>query len=257
MDLSKIYRMRVFSLDDVATEFAITKTSASKALLRWQQKGIVQMIRKNMYTAIDLSSGKPIVDRYEIASKASATSFVGWHSALEYHGLAHQLFFTTYVGSSSRFNKFKFEESEFVYCADPHLGMLDAGILVPDGNPHVRVTDLERTIVDCCDRLDRAGGAEELLHCLDGVVMLDERKLLSYMELYGKAFLYQKVGFLLERIQQQAHISDEFIALCREKGALHVKLLTNGPESDSYVKGWKLYVPSYCITETTDLYDFV
>ena len=30
----------------------------------------------------------------------------------------------------------------------------------------VRVTDLERTIIDCLDRLDRAGGVEEFIHSL-------------------------------------------------------------------------------------------
>lgn len=257
MELSKIYKMRIFSLEDVMSEFFITKPAAAKALLRWQQKGIVQLIRKNMYTAVDLVSDRPIVDKYEVASRITQTSYVGWHTSLEYHGLAHQTFFTTYVGSSSRFNKFTFEESDFEYCAAPLTGTPSTGVIIPEGNPFVRVTDLERTVVDCCDRLDRAGGAEELMHCLEGMMMLDEKKLLSYLEIYGKAFLYQKVGFFLERIQQQANISPGFIKTCRQKGAVYVKQLTNSSESDCYLKAWKLYVPHYCITDNADDDDFI
>lgn len=39
--------------------------------------------------------------------------------------------------------------------------------------------------------------------------MLDEDKPRRYLQLYDKAFLYQKTGFMLERIQAQAHISDQ------------------------------------------------
>lgn len=257
MELSKIYKMRIFSLEDVMAVFAITKSSAAKALLRWQQKGIVQLIRKNMYTAVDLVSDRPIVDKYEVASRLSPTSYVGWHTALEYHGLAHQTFFTNYVGSSTRFNRFSYEESVFEYCASPLEDTSATGVIVPEGNPYVRVTDLERSVVDCCDRLDRSGGAEELLHCLEGIMKLDEKKLLSYLDMYGKAFLYQKVGFFLEHIQQQANISSETIETCRQKGAVYVKRLTNAPDSDCYLKAWKLYVPNYCLTDNTDTDDFV
>ena len=92
------------------------------------------------------------------------------------------------------------------------------GVITPKGNPLVRVTDLERTLLDCFDRIDRAGGIEELLHCMESVVLLDENKLSGYLKLYNKSFLYQKTGFLLERIKDRAHVSDEFICTCREKG---------------------------------------
>lgn len=257
MDIGKIYKMRIFSLEDVANTFSITKNSAAKALIRWKQKGIIQQIRKNMYTAVDLASSQPIVDKYEVASHVSTTSYVGWHSALEYHGLAHQSYFVTHVGNEKRFNKFTFEGNEFEYFASPIGDFYDSGIINPEGNPYVRVTDLERTFVDCCDKINRAGGAEELLHCCEGLHKLNEIKIMKYLDLYGKAFLYQKVGFLLERIQKQINISTETIELCRNKGALHTKRLTNDVDSDCFVSAWKLYVPSYYISENTESYDLI
>ena len=115
--------------------------------------------------------------------------------------------------------------------------------MTPNGNPLVRVTDLERTLLDCFDRVDRAGGIEKLQHCLENVVTLNEEKLVTYLEYYDKAFLYQKTGFLLERIKEQTHISDSFLELCREKGTKSVKWLTNNDESDTFVNRWRLYVP--------------
>ena len=116
-------------------------------------------------------------------------------------------------------------------------------MIAPTGNPFVRVTDVERTLLDCFDRIDRAGGIEELLHCMEGVVMLDEEKLTTYLATFNKAFLYQKTGYLLECIKKQAHISDSFLEYCREKGTKSVKWLTNNDESDTFVNRWRLYVP--------------
>ncbi|MDR0988136.1 MAG: hypothetical protein LBM06_01555, partial [Prevotellaceae bacterium] len=55
---------------------------------------------------------------------------------------------------------------------------LSTGILNPTGNPLVKVTDLERTVIDCLDYIDRAGGLEELVACLTLITYLKEDKLM-------------------------------------------------------------------------------
>jgi len=39
----------------------------------------------------------------------------------------------------------------------------------------VKVTDIERTIVDCFDRIARAGSMEELIHSISLITYLNER----------------------------------------------------------------------------------
>ncbi len=73
--------------------------------------------------------------------------------------------------------------------------------------------------------------------------MLNEDKLTTYLAAFNKAFLYQKTGYMLERIKKQAHISDAFIDLCYKKGTKSVKWLTNNDESDTFINRWRLYVP--------------
>lgn len=245
--LSAIYKARIFSLEDVMREMELSRAGGSSALARWQKAGLIKQVRRNMYATVDLASDAPMADKYEIASRISETSYVGWHTALEFHGLAHQPFYNAFVGSSTRFNNFAFELTDYEYCAAPFAPTAENGVVSPVGNPYVKVTDLERTIVDCCDRIDRAGGIEELLHCLEGVTLLNEDKIAQYLERYGKAFLYQKVGFILEHTQEHHHVSDQLIEKCRTKGALHTKRMTNTGESVTYVCRWKLYVPNYCV----------
>lgn len=240
--LSLAYRLRIFTLRELAN--AIKESIpllVSKQLQRWGRQGWVVQVRRNLYCMVDLATGMPVCNKYEIGSHLSESSYVSYNTALEFHGLAHQPSSEVFVSSRSRFNPFRYDEIDYVYCRQTSDSI--KGIVTPNGNPLVRVTDLERTLLDCFDRIDRAGGIEELQHCMENVVTLDEEKLTTYLDDFDKAFLYQKTGYLLERIKGQTHISDTFLELCREKGTKSVKWLTNNDESDTFVNRWRLYVP--------------
>ncbi len=226
----------------------------SKLLQRWLQQGLVVQIRRNLYCMIDLATGLPVCNKYEIGSHLSESSYISYHTALEFHGLAHQPFNEVFVTSMSRFNSFRYDDVDYMYCRQATDGV--KGVVTPKGNPFIHVTDMERTLLDCFDRIDRAGGIEELLHCMESVVMIDEEKLLTYLTDFNKTFLYQKTGYLLERIKEQAHISNSLLELCRKKGTKGVKWLTNDDESDTFVNYWRLYVPKV-LTENETEYELI
>lgn len=190
-----LYKMRIFNFEDVMREMKLSHAGTSTAISRWQSQKVLKPIRRNMYVTIDPSTDAPMCDKFELSSKISESSYVGWHTALELHGVAHQPFYNAYVGSKSRFKDFAFE----------------------------------------------------------GISLLDEPKLEKYLALYNKAFLYQKVGFILEYSKEHHHISDQFIEMCRSKGALHTKRLTSTGDSDTYLCRWKLYVPEDCVIEKKNL----
>lgn len=245
------YRLRIFTLCELVDAVSDSNPlQISKLLQRWQHHGMAVQVRRNLYCMVDLSTGLPVCNRYEIGSHLSESSCVSYHSALEFHGLAHQPFNEVLVSSRSRFSSFRYDDVDYVYCRQTANGA--GGVVVPKGNPLVRVTDVEQTLLDCFDRIDRAGGIEELLHCMEGIVMLDEEKLTGYLAASGKAFLYQKTGYLLERIKEQARVSNSFIELCRKNGTKSVKWLTNNDESDTFVNRWRLYVPGVLIEKGTE-----
>lgn len=253
-----LYKARVFTFEDAMRVMGLSRAGTSSALSRWQTQGLVKSVRRNLYVAINPVSSTPIADKYEICGHISSSSYVGWHTALEFHGVAHQPFYNAFVGSRTRFTAFQFEKILFEYCATPFEPIEENGIIRPIGNPYVKVSDLERTIIDCCHRIDRAGGPEELLHCMESVVFLDEAKLNKYLALYHNINLYQKVGFILEQSQQFHHVSDSFIEMCRAKGALHTQHLTSTGDSNSYVHRWKLYIPKHCLNmNQQDFYELI
>ena len=238
--LSILYKLRIFTLDELSEVLKNKVKSVEGLLVRYKQQGWIVAIRRNTYCMVDIASGLPVCDKYEIGSHLSPSACIGYHTALEFHGLAHQPFNETYVKSLSRFNSFSFEDVDYTYCRQTKEIV---GVTTPKGNPYVRVTDVESTLLDCFDRIDRVGGIEELLHCMEGIVMLNEEKLTNYLAKHDKAFLYQKTGFLLELTKDQVNISDNLLEMCRTKGTKSVKWLTNDEESDTFVNKWRMYVP--------------
>lgn len=81
----------------------------------------------------------------------------------------------------------------------------------------VRVMDQERAVVDYVNDFDHIGGIEELLRGLELITFLSEERLLKYLELYNKAVLYQKTGYILEHLKNGLELSDEFFDVCIQK----------------------------------------
>jgi len=236
--IEKLHALKIFELKDVVSLTGKMR-SAQELLRNYTKKAWVIQIRRNLYAVTDLATKTIMANKFEIGSHVSPSSYISYHSALDYHGLAHQQFFTMHVSSESRFNNFGFEDIRYLYCKSN----IAEGIDVPLLNTKVRVTDPERTVIDCLDRIDRAGGLEELVHCLAMINYLNEDKLLYYLDLYKKAFLYKKAGFVLSKFQKRLRLSENFVSICHNKGANHVKRLTDKQESNIFHKKWNIYAP--------------
>jgi hypothetical protein len=61
---------------------------------------------------------------------------------------------------------------------------MQEGIIEAKNTTGVRVTDIERTVIESIRDYNKIGGFEELLNCLEGIHYLDEAKLLRYLDIY-------------------------------------------------------------------------
>lgn len=168
-------------------------------------------IRNNLYALVDISTNDIYATRYEIASKISNSSFICYHSALEYYGIANQVFNDVIVGSVTRFNNFIFDGSEYIFKQVNNTKFVNDVI-----SENIRVTSLEKTIIDCIDNPSFSGGIEEVLYSLEQIRYLNEEKLLEILKDINKKFLYQKVGYLFELYNDQLCLSDDFFNECKK-----------------------------------------
>ncbi len=227
----------IFNKKELLDEF-----KSEKQLNNWLNNRIksndIKKVRNGLYVALD-NQGYTISSKYEIASKISSDSFVGFHSALEYYGVANQVTNEVIVCSTKRFRNFEFEDIEYVSKVDKHT--FDVVYLKSAG---IRISSLERTIIDCIDNVNFAGGIEEILNALDQIKVLDEFKLINVLDMYNEVLLYQKVGYILEQFKEELNLSDDFFKHCQSKLTNQIKYFLNDDYKNiGYNQKWKLMAP--------------
>ena len=227
----------IFSVEDIADRYEKISgaRSAIKSLVR---QGMAIKIRNNMYTCISGETGSPIANRFQIASSITSTSYVTHHSALEYYGITDQVFHEVYVASLKPFSEFDFDGFSFRYIRSSHLDGVET--LPMSGN--IRITNKERTLIDCINDMDKIGGIEEIFACILNLKKLREDHLLRYLAMYDNQFLYQKAGYLLSKNQKILGLSDDFFKVCQKKIGKSKRYLSSDYKNGKYDSTWQLVI---------------
>ena len=143
------------------------------------------------------------------------------------------------VGSLTKFNNFIFEDNEYI--CKPVKNIKFVNDIVSEG---IRVSSLEKTIIDCIDNIDLAGGIEEVLNALEQIKYVNENKLFEILKDINKMYLYQKVGFLFELYNNQLDLSNEFFEECKSHVSKKVNYFMQYEFKDTELnEKWNLIVP--------------
>jgi predicted transcriptional regulator of viral defense system len=236
--LEELHKLKLFHKKDIVS---LTKeeNAAKEILRRYKKQMLISQVRRNLYAVTDLATKATLPNKFEIASQVTTSSYIAYHAALEYYGLAHQIFYELYVSSKELFNNFDYEGISYSFCRSKS----EIGVVNPVTDSLIRVTDLERTIIDCIDRIDLSGGLEELVQCFAIITYVNENKLLDYLNHFKKQVLYQKTGFILSYFKKEMKLSDAFFETCKSNIGKSTRYLTDTQENIIYFKEWKLCAP--------------
>jgi predicted transcriptional regulator of viral defense system len=233
-----------FSRKDV-TELTGSADAAHSLLAAYKKRGLIESVRRDLFVAMSLETKQPVPNRFAIASHITSNACITHHSAFEFYGYANQVFFEVYVASKERFRTFAY--NSVTYRKSPPC--LSTGVTEKNG---VRVTDIERTVVDSIRDFEKISGLEELLRCMDMTPYLDGDKLLLYLAGYNLCFLYQKTGYILEHFKEQLKLSDVFFEACKSKITKSKRYLYHGILNEQNIlnQDWMLFVPKNLLAVT-------
>jgi len=247
----QLLKMGCFTSDELYA--AVGNVKAAESLAHdYMKKEYIRNIRRGLYVAVDLATGESAVSKFRIAGKITPSSYVSHHAAFEYYGCANQVSYQVEVSSNTQFHSFEYESISYAYFGS----RINDGIITrPDG---VRVTDIERTILDGINDFEKVMGLEELLRCLELLPMVKEDKLLVYLDTYGKQVLYQKVGYILEHFRDTWNLSDNFFLVCESRIGKSKRYLykTSAYEKMEYNRRWRLVVPQDLLKITNKGVDY-
>lgn len=231
-DYQKLLQIPVFTLNE-ANE-TLGKFNVSNLLNRFIKDGSIKRIKKNLYTCFNFANGDDVANKFQIASKITNDSFVSYHSAFEFYGFYNQVSYEVQVSSSIRFLPFEYDDNTYKCFLTNNLNQ----VVSLRG---VRVTTIERTIVDSINMLGKVMDAEELVKCLDLVMLVDEDKILDVLNSYNKEILYRKVGYVLSFYKDEYELSDNFFKVCKEKGIPSNKGSLLNEKGLKFISKWGIY----------------
>ncbi len=191
-------------------------------LARWRRQGRIARVKQGVFVRLD-KPGAPNEappDLIALASRMAPDAAVAYHTALEAHGFAQSLFERLTFITSTKAKPTSFEGRRFVPVR-PRAALLTANRgehwieRLERRGIEIRITNVERTVVDVLDRLDLAGGVEEVWRSLQSVPALDPESLEDYVTVLACSIVAAKVGFYLETRREELAVPERLLERLR------------------------------------------
>ena len=218
-------------------------------LTRWRRQGRIARVKPGVFFRLDASTTPTGTgaDLLALASRMAPDAVLGYHTALEVHGMAQSVFerFTFLTWTKARATSFL--GRRFVPVR-PRASLLSAGggtawVEKADrGGVQVPVTSIERTAADVLDRPDLAGGIEEVWRSLHGIPAIDPDALERYVAALQSRTLAAKVGFFLESRRDELVVGTALLERLRTQ-IPRAPVFMDRSRKGRLVARWALIVP--------------
>ncbi|MFW6114507.1 MAG: type IV toxin-antitoxin system AbiEi family antitoxin domain-containing protein [bacterium] len=216
------------------------------------RQGRVLRVRRGLYVAVPrgISAEHFSPDPYLVAAKAATDAVLSYHTALELRGRAYSIFATYYFLTEYATRPFHFRGIRFQPVSLPKslrtprrrsLGVDN----VDHGGVTIKVTSLERTLVDILDRIDLAGGWEEAWRSLELVEYFDIDAVIKYVLALGNATTVAKVGYFLEEHRQKLMVEPKHFKKLERARPKQPCYLQSKSADNVFARRWNLIVPRW------------
>lgn len=233
----------IFHYDDALKVFKNASTTYG-ALRRLAKQGLIKKVRNNLYVTINPVTGLAFASKYQIGSSIHEDAFISHLSALEYYGYQNQVSRICFVSSKHRFNSFEFEGITY----RPIPSKYQEGVVKPPYTELIKVSDIERTIIDTIHTIDTYVNLEMLIESLELVQGLNHEKLLHYLDQYHIQALYQKTGAIMSSLNANLSSKKAFFDHLKGKIKQGVTYLDHQAKTEGvFNKDFQIVIPKWLL----------
>ena len=241
----QFYTQRVVTLDEIKPLFPDDQ-QARNAVAYMIGHGYARRVKSGLYYLIPFehrdTDWEP--DVMIVGSKVTKDYFYSHSAALSLRGHLPATPPRIAITTPRRFRRFSFRQHIFYPVETRHFfGFRDLdykGI-------SVRVSDMERTFIDCLSRLDLSGGVIGAFRNLSLMGFINYPLLMEYLEKIGKKSMMVRCGFALEFFRDNWEIDQDVLSeLKKRAGSGPIYYLDRGiPKgTGKLVKNWNLIIPA-------------
>ncbi|MCJ8499858.1 type IV toxin-antitoxin system AbiEi family antitoxin domain-containing protein [Desulfatitalea alkaliphila] len=220
-------------------------------LTYYRKKGRIIPIRRSLYATVPAGADPTSspVDPYLVAAKLTPDAVLAYHTALAFHGKAYSIYMRLHYVSANKSMPLTFQGHDFIRApVPPALVAKDEamfGVIRRNrSGVDLRVTSLERTLVDVLDRPDLTGSWEEIWRSLESVEFFDLDQIIAYVLLLENATTAAKVGFFLAQHKEALMVEDVHIEPLRRLRPRQPHYFVRGKRDGCrWVGDWNLMIP--------------
>ena len=234
----------IFSTRDVESISGLTPNSARGLVNRLVGKGVATRLKPGLFILVPAELGHArdyLGDPYVVASEivGSPQYFISHSSAMDIHQMVTQpqLVVYTTTTQSVRPRSILGTHFRFVRCKPEHFfGAMNHWATK---TRKIRVSDLERTVIDGLKQSEYCGGFSEVAK---GFWMrqqdIDVKKLVEYALMVDIGAIYRRLGYLLELFETEE--TEQFELLHKKLTAAYVLLDPKLPAEGKFIARWRL-----------------
>jgi predicted transcriptional regulator of viral defense system len=239
---------REFNRTSVIDLLKVSGRSADQVIRSLRDKGWLERPGRGQYLLIPPNQGPEVTGESNLlalASRVIKPYYFAYATAAAYHGLTTQMRNKIWVAITvPGIRNRHIHDSDIRFVRISPRKFFGYSELKVFDYP-VQMSDREKTVIDCVDRIDLAGDASEVRHIIATAARrIDWEKLARYLERIGSVSLVQRFGFLAEsvNVQMPREVRSRLRRFLRPSSRSVLGPLSKSKDALGYNSEWKLLV---------------
>jgi predicted transcriptional regulator of viral defense system len=226
---------------------------AKKILGKGSKKFISSLIKKKwmlklkrgLYAIVPLDIGVKgaesfIVHDFVIASYLTRPYYIGFWSALNYHGLSDQIPTTIFIASTKPRPLLNIVNSRFLFIQISRNKFIGIEKIEIEGRK-ANISNINKTVVDCLDHPEHSGGIDEIARAIYfNHEELNFKKIRHYGLKMNNVTIFKRLGYILEKVGLLEKYARTFEGIKLTKG--YPLIEKTGVRRGKYNEKWKLLI---------------
>jgi len=208
--LDELSKKKAFTIED-AEQISHTNKGVLKVILsRLEKNGWIERIEKGKYIVIPLGAekGKYTLNEFVLGSYLIDPCVISYWSALNYYGFTEQIPRTVFIQTTSRK---KHQEVTIFGVPYKIIRMKERKIFGVEKawfeETQINLTSREKTIIDCLDKPQHAGGIIEVAKALR-TEEYDKNILVKYAKRIHNSGVIRRLGYICDILQIPIHLPE-------------------------------------------------
>ncbi len=235
--LDELSKKKAFTIEDAEQISHANKDVLKVIISRLEKKGWIERIERGKYIIIPLGAekGKYTLHEFVLGSYLVDPCIISYWSALNYYGFTEQIPRTVFIQTTSRK---KHQEVTIFGIPYKIIKIKEEKIFGIEKawfeDTKINLTNREKTIIDCLDKPQYAGGIIEVAKALR-TEEYDKKTLVKYAKKINNTGVIRRLGYICEFLQIPIHLPEI-------KTRNYLKLDPTLPKSNELNAKWNLII---------------